>query len=745
MRKSGRQDTRAGARLDSAAMPLSVSAQPLRARRVALPWSLSAEHAALLVRGDRRPFALVGRWAGGGALIGSEPVRIAAPNADPFAVLDEQPAVQAQERGLVGGGWFGYLGYRLGARLEPVGAGPPPAPAEPGTAAGLPDAALAFYDHLLRLDARGRWWFEALWSPERERELRDRLALLTRRAQTVAPEPEPFDTAAWVGYPTADGHARAVAAARERIHAGDLLQANIAARMRSRLQGDPLDVFAAARTRLPADRSAYLSGPWGALVSLSPELFLSRRGRAVRSAPIKGTRPASPDPGTAAAADRAEARALEASEKDRAENTMIVDLVRNDLGRVCEPGSVQVDVLAEARHHAGVWHLVSEVSGRLREDVGDAELVRAAFPPGSVTGAPKVAAMDVIAELESSPRDVFTGAIGFAGPLAGLELSVAIRTFEVCDGEAWLGVGGGVVADSDPAAEAAECATKAAPLLRAIRARTAAPAAGGHAPAQAGDGGGVQPVGAGRGARPSAAAVVRSAARPTPRPDPRAGVFATVLVRDGEPRALDAHLARLGASVSSLYGARLPPDVEESARAACAGLALARLRILYRPDAGQPLAVVAAPIDKPRPAVHLRSVCLPGGVGAHKWVDRRLLDALGAHAAPAQPLLCDLDGQVLEAGRANVFALCADGVLRTPPLDGRILPGLTRAEVLDCAGGLGLEVREERLGARVLGAAREVFVTGAIGGAEAVHSLDGVPLAREGLAERVAGEHGALV
>ena len=443
-------------------MALSVPDPPLRARRVALPWRLSAEHATLLVRGDRRPFALIGRWAGGGALIGSEPVRVARPGEDPFALIDEQPLAQADEDGLVAGGWFGYLGYRLGGRLEHVGTGPP-------ASAGLPDAALAFYDHVLRLDAHGRWWFEALWSDERERELRDRLALLSRRARQIPRDPAPFSTDPWTEHPTPDGHARAVAAARERIHAGDLLQANIASRLRSRLRGDPLDVFVTARTRLPADRSAYLAGPWGALVSLSPELFLARHGRQVRSAPIKGTRSASPDPAAAAA----EGRALAASEKDRAENTMIVDLVRNDLGRVCEVGSVAVEALAEPRPHAGVWHLVSEVSGRLRGDVGDAGLLRATFPPGSVTGAPKVAAMDVIAELESTPRDAFTGAIGFASPLAGLELSVAIRTFEARDGEIWLGVGGGIVADSDPAAEAVECAIKAAPLLAAIDARLA--------------------------------------------------------------------------------------------------------------------------------------------------------------------------------------------------------------------------------------------------------------------------------
>ncbi len=693
-----------------AAMVLGVTDPPPPARRVALPWRLSAEHATLLVRGDRRPFALIGRWAGGGALIGSEPVRVARPAEDPFALLDEQPAAQADEEGLVAGGWFGYLGYRLGGRLERLGAGAP-APA------GLPDAALAFYDHLLRLDAHGRWWFEALWSEERDRPLRDRLALLCRRARRIGPEPAPFATEPWTEHPMPAGHARAVAAARERIHAGDLLQANIASRLRSRLRGDPLDAFVTARTRLPADRSAYLAGPWGALVSLSPELFLARHGREVRSAPIKGTRSASPDP-TAA---EAEGRALAASEKDRAENTMIVDLVRNDLGRVCEVGSVTVQALAEARRHAGVWHLVSEVSGRLREDVGNGALLRATFPPGSVTGAPKVAAMDVIAELESTPRDVFTGAIGFASPLAGLELSVAIRTFESREDELWLGVGGGIVADSEPAAEATECAIKAAPLLAAIGARLsrepAPPRTESHV----------------------APALVRPGPRPVPRPDPRAGVFETLLVRDGEAVELDAHLARLATSVCALYGAGLPGETHDlAAAAAAAATAPARLRVTYRPDGDDPLAVECTPLPAPRPPVHLQSVTVPGGIGAHKWADRRLLDTLAARVAPAQPLLCDLDDGVLEAERASVFALMTEGTLCTPPLDGRILPGVTRARVLELAGELGIVAREATLTPAMLLGAREVLVTGALGGAEPARSLDGCALPSVGLAERIA-------
>ncbi len=198
------------------------------------------------------------------------------------------------------------------------------------------------------------------------------------------------------------------------------------------------------------------------------------------------------------------------------------------------------------------------------------------------------------------------------------------------------------------------------------------------------------------------------------------------------------HLARLAASAWTLHGAALPDDLRARALGAAAGLALARLRITYRPGDRAALTLTADPIEPARPAVHLRSVTVPGGVGAHKWADRGLLEALGARVAPAQPLLCDLDGYVLEAERANVFALTAAGTLSTPPLDGRILPGVTRGLVLELAPGLEVEPRQEPLTLAALTGAREVVLTGALGGAERVHSLDGRSLAGEGFAERVA-------
>jgi len=637
----------------------------VEARRTGLDWTLPPERAALLVRGDERPFALTGAWAGGGALVGSDPVRLAGPGEDPFALL-ELDAVQGPG---VHGGWVGWLGYRLGGRVERLDPSPPrPHP--------LPDFQLAFYDHLLRLDADGRWWFECLWTPERADALAAREAELRERAA----EPRPFTTGPWSSVPGTGGHELAVAAARERIHAGDLFQANVCLRLESALEGDPLDLFAAGVAALAPDRAAFVGGPDGtAVASLSPELFLERRGRRVRTAPIKGTRPRSVDPAE-----------LETSAKDRAENTMIVDLMRNDLGRVCQPGSVTVDALAQARPHAGVWHLVSEVSGELRAGAADADLVRACFPPGSVTGAPKIAAQNVIAEVESTGREVYTGALGFASPAAGLELSVAIRTFEFAADRAWLGVGGGVVADSDPAAEARECAVKAAPLLEAIGARGRFASDGRHD-------------------RPR---MVRRGPEPTPRPDPEIGVFTTLMVRDGLALAAPANLARLGDSVTELYGASLPGDLADRIeQAAAAHPGPGRMRVTYVPGSAEPAAIVVKTFEPRRGPATLVPVMVPGGIGAHKWADRRLLDALRDDVAPALPLLVDLDGLVLESWGANVFARLPDGTLVTPPLDGRILPGVARARLLE----VHTAARERPLTLDAVLAAEEVFLTSALG------------------------------
>jgi para-aminobenzoate synthetase / 4-amino-4-deoxychorismate lyase len=653
--------------------------------RIPLEGTAAPAEGALLVRGDPHPFALAGDWAGGGALVGSEPLVVAGANEDPFALLDQQPTVEAEDEA-VGGGWFGYLGYNLGARLERV---PPPPPRH----VPLPDFALAFYDHLLHLDPDGRWWFEALWTDERADALNARLELLrTRLTEGVRERP------VWVANfqpapPGGAGHMSAIDECRERIAAGEIFQANLCLRLEAEWKGDPLDLFARTAGTLEPRHAGVIAGPWGAVCSLSPELFLRRRGREVVTEPIKGTAPrvlAAGREGTRAEDARA---ALAASVKDRAENVMIVDLMRNDLGRVCEYGSIEVPALNEPRPAPGVWHLVSTVRGTLRPDAGDSDLLRASFPPGSVTGAPKIQAMRVIAELEAGGREAYTGAVGYASPVAGLELNVAIRTLELRGERIWMGAGGGIVADSVAASELEECFVKARPVIASAGARLIE-----------------EP-------RVNRIAPVPALAGEADRPDPALGVFETILVRGGVPVDLRAHLARLERSVSTLYGMELPDDLRTRVLAAAAGAPLQRIRIVARSDRveldSEPLAAEPAP----EPVVVAPAV-LPGGLGAHKWRDRRLVEEL-AERVDAVPLIVDLDGDVLEAAYANVFVV--EGThLVTPPLDGRQLPGTVRARVLALH-----PAREERLTLDRIAGADELLLASSIRGIHPARLPDG--------------------
>jgi para-aminobenzoate synthetase / 4-amino-4-deoxychorismate lyase len=604
--------------------------------------------AARWLRGEPHGVALSGDWAGGGLLLSSHPLYVAGADADPFALLDFFPVSidvphTAQTAGpVVGGGWLGWWGFELARRLERL----TPAPPDPDS---LRPFDLAFHDHLIRCDTAGQWWFEALWSEERDSFLRERLKCWSERLAGPSPDGEPFTVEPMrVRSPGARGHGAAVAEGIARIGEGQLSQTNLCLRLDGRLSGDLLDLWVRADQVLAPPHAAFIGGNEHTIASLSPELFLRRTGRRVETRPIKGTAPMATDPAR-----------LAASEKDRAENVMIVDLMRNDLGRVCEYGTVLVPELCAVKPAAAVWHLVSTVTGRLRPDVTDGELLRATFPPGSVSGAPKIEAERVIHELESTARGAYCGAIGLCSPLAGLELSVAIRTFEAHHDRLWLGAGGGIVADSHPDTEVAEALTKA---------RGVAAAAGieirGDAPSEP-----VSPL-----PRP-----VR-----LPRPDPAAGVIETMAITTGRPLHLEQHLDRLSNSCRQLE-IPLPPELQLSIHDAAAKITDGALRVHVTRERAE-VSVRA----RPRPeATGLTPVTLPGGLGAHKWADRTMIDALSSPTST--PLFCDLDGNVLEAGYAAVLILTR-GAIIAPPLDGRILDSLSRRHLLDAARHASLPV-----------------------------------------------------
>ena len=459
-----------------------------------------------------------------------------------------------------------------------------------------------------------------------------------------------------------------------------------------------MDLFCRGYSRLQPPYAAFMAASDSAVASFSPELFIRRIGREVQTKPIKGTSRRS---GGSAEAEVQRAR-LENSGKDRAENVMIVDLMRNDLSRVCVPGSVLTPGLVQAEAHPGVWHLVSTVRGTLREECGDTELIQATFPPGSVTGAPKIRAAEIIHELESTKREVYTGSVGYLSPIAGLELNVAIRTFEFHAKRVWLGVGGGIVADSDVENEWLECLIKSRPLIAAV----------GSAIDESD--GLVMP-------HPRASEL-------SLRPRPAAGIFTSALVLDGNALALPLHIGRLDESSRSIFSRPLPESTADRVRACIGETPTGRLRIQVKPLGG-PLRtrVEIVPLESTPDTTGLRTATVPGWCGPHKWADRRLLAVLAQQAGllgDEQLLLRDASGQVLETDRGNIFAVI-DGILRTPPADGRILPGVTRALILSMSFDGAFDLQAGPIEHRALLSASEIFVTNAVRGVIPVRMIDG--------------------
>ena len=392
---------------------------------------------------------------------------------DPFAVMAERlrahPLTHRDGLPPFQTGAIGFLAYDLCHHLERL-----PRPAQDDM--GFPDLALGFYDVIAAWDHRDRRAFvlSSGW-PEMDAAARRSRAVaraewladrLSAPAAGLAPAPafaapdirSDFERPAYEA---------AVARVIEYILAGDIFQANMTQRFRARMppQLDPFALYRRLMAINPAPFAAYLNFGSSVIASASPERFLSLRNGWVEARPIKGTRPRGRD----AAEDERLAAELIASEKDTAENVMIVDLLRNDLSRVCRDGSVAVPELCALETYATVFHLVSSVVGRMREGLGAVDLLRAAFPGGSITGAPKIRAMEIIAELEPTARGPYCGSVGWFGFDGGMDTSITIRTYAIKDGWVTFQAGGGIVADSDPAGEYEESLTKARALMRALQ------------------------------------------------------------------------------------------------------------------------------------------------------------------------------------------------------------------------------------------------------------------------------------
>ena len=381
---------------------------------------------------------------------------------NPFSVIQRLLADFGTERCKDGppfqGGAIGYFGYEMGGLLERL----------PGTAVDdlvLPDMSIGFYDWVVAFDhANGRSWLVTTkFSREgRAQWVRDRIAMGSDAS--TSRNGLPAIASNLRSNFTREGYIEAVKRVKRYIAAGDIYQANISQRFEANVDTDAWTLYQSLRNTAPAPFGAYLGFPGSSVLSASPEQFLRVERDFVKTRPMKGTRPR----GATGQDDIRLGRELAASEKDRAENIMIVDLLRNDLGRVCVPGTIRVPELFTVEKYPNVHQLVSSVTGRLRPERDAVDLLRACFPGGSVTGAPKIRAMEIIDEIEPVQRGVYCGAIGYIGFDGSMQLSIPIRTMVAKGQRVYLQVGGGIVADSDPDAEYQETLDKARGGLEAL-------------------------------------------------------------------------------------------------------------------------------------------------------------------------------------------------------------------------------------------------------------------------------------
>lgn len=412
-----------------------------------------------------------GIWRDGVRLPASDPFAVLADMvaAHPLSTLPHLPPFQ--------GGAGGLLGYELCHHVERL---PRPRVDE----FEVPDLAFGLYDWVIAFDHHAdQAWLISTGLPEtdpdrRQCRARQRLDHVRRLLAKSTPEVRPAPTAPLVpvasypleGFPGLTSSYRredflaTIAQGIEYVHAGDCFQVNLAQRLLHPAHVAPLELYRRLRERNPAPFAGYLDTGEYAIASASPERFVQLTNRRITTRPIKGTRPRGASPQE----DRLRAEELLGSTKDRAENVMIVDLLRNDLGRVSVYGSVRVEAVCRLESYRTVHHLVSEVSGTLRPGLGPIDLLRATFPGGSVTGAPKVRAMEIIAELEPVSRGAYCGGLGYVGFDGTMDTNILIRTFTIGKGWIQFPVGGGIVADSEPQGEYAETLHKAEGLLRAL-------------------------------------------------------------------------------------------------------------------------------------------------------------------------------------------------------------------------------------------------------------------------------------
>ena len=465
-------------------------------------------------------------------------------------------------------------------------------------------------------------------------------------------------------------YARNIATIHELIRAGNTYQVNYTLRANAESYGNPVALYQRLRALQPAPYAALAWHPQdGHTLCLSPELFLARDGEQLHTLPMKGTARAEGDIEAAKAA-------LARDPKNRAENTMIVDLLRNDLSKIAQLHGVTVSDAFHVEQHGEVLQMTSRVNARLRSGTSYAAILRAAYPCGSITGAPKRITMQTIAALESSPRDLYTGALGYI-EADEMQLNVAIRTLQITDGHARFGVGSGITIDSDADDEYRECQLKTAFL----------------------------------------------------RHPPQLGLIETLRVADGAPQQLDAHLARLAASADALG---LPCDaaaLRAAVMAHCADAASAHRLKITLPRDGTPQ-LELAPLDAIAGDVFVLEHPTPlpdrDSLRRHKSTHRAHLDRIWQAAVANgafDALLYNESGELLEGARSSVF-LRIDGAWHTPPLALDILPGIARARILAEPALIGAtHIAEGRLRRGDVARAEKILLVNSLRGILTAHRI----------------------
>lgn len=651
-------------------------------------------------------------------------------NTDPFfhlkQIMKKYMAVSYQDGPACG--LYGYFSYDLCRMIEDI-------PHTTIDDTGLPDILLYAPSVLLVEDVRtGEIFLNTVETDLQDSENHDDIKKwLFKSMESRLPDKENYAASGLESVFREDEYKKAVSQIKEMIAAGDVYQVNLSQRFEAGFKGCPFSLFMALYKANPASFYAFINAGDHQIVSTSPEMFVSRRGSLLETRPIKGTRPREPEP----VEDEKIKRSLFSDPKDDAELSMIVDLMRNDLGKVAKPGTVRVRSHKEIESFENVHHLYSIVEAELADGLDSTDFIKAVFPAGSITGCPKIRSMEIIDELEPVNRHIYTGSIGYLDFSGNLKLSVAIRTCLVKDGKIRFSVGGGIVFDSDPKAEYDETIHKAKTLMRMLSNEKNMPEK-------------KYQMWLNGFFVPDSTPVLKVSDKGAS----GIGFFETVYAENGRIFFLDDHLSRFMKAWNKIFGKQIHEiSYDQVIRALLRKNGLegtkARVRISAHSVSDAPFHSVAITA---MPYVHRLEVSgkrgfdlitfeesLSSSFSELKTASRAFYDSALTRAAELgadEAIITDHDGFVLEACTANILMLKGKEVV-IPPFSNR-LAGIMEKNVLKILKEWGYSVKEEKFKINDLFESKGVFLTNALIGVVDALSVDGKKLSvQEDLSGRV--------